>query len=97
MPTEATPETTVKALTEAVPSDNLRRTQGVRMDATMAMQIINLLGICALGWLIYTLKNAVNAQKNTIDAHKTHIEHGEHREHVGCSCNGGALLRHSRS
>jgi hypothetical protein len=45
------------------------------MDAaTLTIQIINLLGLCGLGWLIYTLKNAVAAQKNTIDAQEAHIK-----------------------
>jgi hypothetical protein len=45
------------------------------MDAaTLTIQIINLLGLGLLGWLVYTLKNAVDAQKKTIDAQKTHID-----------------------
>jgi hypothetical protein len=32
------------------------------------------LGLGLLGWLIYTLKNAVAAQKNTIDAQEAHIK-----------------------
>jgi hypothetical protein len=45
------------------------------MDAaTLTIQIINLLGLCGLGWLIYTLKNAVGAQKTTIEAQEAHIK-----------------------
>jgi hypothetical protein len=44
------------------------------MDAALVVQIINLVGLGGLGWLVATFKRAVQAQKDTIDAQKAHLE-----------------------
>ena len=43
------------------------------VDLDTVLQGINLVGLGLLGWLIYALKQTVDAQKKTIDAQETHI------------------------